>query len=174
MKRCILMAPGPSMSPESANLYLRGFKGFLFGVVNNCFELAPWADFLAANDLNWWRRHPNAYEFAGEKYSTNHLKGVRRLRSPCVLTSSNSGIVGLEAAKSQGAKEIYLFGFDMRGTHYFGPYTNGCKNTTEERRELHQVQYERWAKENPNIRVINCTEGSELRAFPKGPLCARG
>jgi hypothetical protein len=170
MSRCILMAPGPSMSVELANLYLRAFPGFVFGAINNCFELAPWADFLAANDLNWWKRHPEAYGFAGTKFSTNQLKGVRRIKTGGINTASNSGVMALEAARLEGIREIFLFGFDMTGTHYFGPYTNGCKNTNDERRALHLLQYEKWAAAHPKTRVINCTHGSELRVFPMGTL----
>src|SRR5690606_14700166 len=80
--------------------------------------------------------------------------------------SVNSGVLGLEVAKSKGASRILLLGFDMHGTHFFGPYRNGLSNTTEAKRRMHLAQYARWAKWNQGIQVINCTAGSALRCFP--------
>lgn len=52
----ILLAPGPSMSQALAD----SVRGHRVVAINNVYELAPWADCLAANDLSWWRKHPEA------------------------------------------------------------------------------------------------------------------
>ena len=163
----ILLAPGPSMSQALAD----SVRGHRVIAINNCFELAPWADALAANDLSWWRKHPEAKQFAGAKYSANRIgDGVEQVRSPLVTSCSNSGVLALEVAKRQGATRILLLGFDMHGTHYFGKYTNGCTNTQPRRRLVHQQQFSRWARANKGIEVLNCTEGSALKGFPMARL----
>ena len=158
----ILLAPGPSMSQALAD----SVRDHRVVAINNVYELAPWADALAANDLSWWRKHPEAKQFAGAKYSANRIgDGVEQVRSPLVTSCSNSGVLALEVAKRQGATRILLLGFDMHGTHYFGKYTNGCTNTTEARRKIHHHQFARWGRANRNIEIVNCTSGSVLTCF---------
>lgn len=142
-------------------------RGEKVGVVNNCFELAPWAEFLAATDVRWWLKHPQARKFAGRKFSPNKIgDDVEQIRTALVTSCCNSGVLGLEAAKRMGAKRILLLGFDMGLGHYFGQYTNGLGNTTQERRRTHHHQFASWAKGNKNIEVLNCTPNSALQAFP--------
>src|SRR5688572_4144961 len=117
----VLLAPGPSMSQSLAD----SFKGQHVGVVNNCYELAPWADFLAANDVKWWVKNPEAKMFHGKRYTANRVDKVERVQGGMVSPNLNSGVLALECAKRAGATTIYLYGFDMHGTHYFGSYTNG-------------------------------------------------
>jgi hypothetical protein len=153
-----LLAPGPSASRELAE----SLRGTPLGVIGNAFELAPWAEFLAASDMHWWRKHPAAHEFTGRKFSMHIVPNVARIELPVV----NSGVLGLEVAKRLGASEIRLYGFDFGLGHFFGPYTNGLKNTTQEKRRLHLKQFKYWGKVNKSIRVINCTPGSALNCFP--------
>lgn len=144
-----------------------GVRGHRVGVVNNCFELAPWADFLAATDVQWWLKNPAARKFAGRKFSPNRIgDGVEVIKTKLVASFCNSGVVGLEAAKRLGATRILMLGFDMGLGHYFGQYTNGLGNTTAERRVVHHAQFASWAKANRDIEVLNCTPGSALQAFP--------
>lgn len=145
-------------------------RGNLVGAINNAYEFAPWAEFLAANDQNWWRNHPAAYDFSGLKYSANQIKGVQQIHGSNVVRNSNSGVLGLECAKQLGATRIFLLGFDMRGTHFFGSYTNGCGNTSSNTRELHKKQFWQWGRSNKNISVINCTPSSALECFPAGDI----
>lgn len=139
--------------------------------VNGAYEFAPWATGLCANDSAWWRAHPAAIEFAGRKFCTSRVQGVERiLPDRSVSTSSCSGVLALEVAKRLGATRIILLGADFHGTHYCGPYPEPLRNTTEERRMQHAVQFSRWAKANPKITVVNCTAGSRLKAFPMGRM----
>lgn len=157
----VLLAPGPSMSQELAD----SFRGQCVGVVGNCFELAPWADFMAAQDRKWWDAHPQAKEFVGRKFSANEIPGVERVKG--ALPNWNSGVLALYAAVHvMGATRIRLHGFDMHGSHYFGPYTNGLGNTKPERRLVHHNQYRAWAMKHAHIEVLNCTPGSALDCFP--------
>ena len=156
----VLLAPGPSMSRELAGR----FRGSRVGVVSNCHELAPWADFLVAQDKQWWRKYPEAMRFSGRKFTGNKILGLERV--PGSRTNWNSGVLALQAAvRCMGATSIRLYGFDMHGTHFFGPYTNGLGNTQPHRREVHLAQYRAWADNNQQVRVLNCTPGSALDCF---------
>lgn len=155
-----LLAPGPSMSQAVAD----SVRGKRVGVVGCCYQLAPWAEFLASTDMDWWDKYPDAYAFAGLKYAgQNVCRGV--MRAADSTTDMNSGVLALTVAAQLGARTIYLYGFDMHGSHYFGEYTNGLPNTPEYRRRIHIRQYEAWAMNHAGIRVINRTPGSALTCF---------
>lgn len=158
-----LLAPGPSASSK-------GLEGLPLGVIGNAFELAPWADFIAASDSAWWRRYPKAMAIP-KRYSMLQTPEVERVRIPQLGSTVNSGVLGLECAVRLGAKRILLVGFDMRGTHFFGAYENGLRNTQPHQRLQHLKQYEAWAKYR-RAEVINCTEGSAIDCFPRKSLDA--
>lgn len=65
-----------------------------------------------------------------------------------------------------GATRILMLGFDMHGSHFFGAHKPPLKNTSDKRRLVHLKQFRRWQ----GCEVINCTEGSALKAFPFGNL----
>lgn len=158
----VLLAPGPSMSQALADS-LRSSE--MVGAVSNCFQLAPWADFMAAQDRQWWQKHPEARHFQGRRFSGNRMiPGVERVERS--FTNWNSGVLALQVCAQMGATHVRLYGFDMHGTHFFGLYQNGLGNTTELRRKVHLKQYEDWARKNPSVTVVNCTPGSALRCFP--------
>ena len=163
-----LLAPGPSASAEQADRIREA--GIPLGVVCNAYELAPWADFLAATDGVWWRKYPQAKEFAGKRYSMHAVSGVERVRVPQMGQVCNSGVLALVCAVRLGATRILLSGFDMHGSHFFGKYENGLSNTLPKKRVLHFAQYAKWARENRGVEVINCTEGSALTCFPRARL----
>lgn len=157
-----LLAPGPSASAAAAKRVLAA--GLPLGAIGNAFELAPWAEFIAATDRAWWQKYPEARDLPGLKYTMHKVPGVERVQVPGYI-AVNSGVLGLQCAMELGATRILLLGFDMHGSHFFGPYTNGLSNTSEARRGVHMRQYERWGKANPRVTVINCTEGSALQCF---------
>lgn len=160
MNEVCLLAPGPSASLEVAE-FIRA-SGKPCGVISSAWVLAPWADFIAAADNQWWIKNPEALSMNGLKFSGHVTKGTERVIIP---PSSNSGVLGLECAKKLGATVVYLFGFDMKGTHFFGTYKNGLKNTTEQRRKIHLKQFSTWGKMNKTVKVFNCTKGSALACF---------
>lgn len=150
-----MLGPGPSMSQSLADLFKEHPN---VCVVGNAFELAPWAHVLVASDRSWWRRHPMANEFQGRKYDSQNF--------PTWLgTGANSGALALFVLASLGAKSIELHGFDMHGSHFFGPYTNGCANTNEVQRKVHLQQFRDFARSHPEVTVTNHTAGSRIDAF---------
>lgn len=139
--------------------------------VNNAFQLAPWADALVANDRKWWEEHAAAKKFAGRKFCTKTISGIERHRGKGVSGDSNSGMLGIDVAVEVfKSTDVLLLGFDFRGTHFFGRYTNGCSNTTADSRVRHQRQMKVWRLLHPKVRVVNCTIGSALKAFPLGDI----
>ena len=162
-----LLAPGPSATAEDAERVRSA--GLPLGAITSAFELAPWADFIAATDGGWWRKYPEVKQLAGRKYTMHEVRRVERVKVPGYV-AVNSGVLGLECAKKHGATRVLLLGFDMHGSHYFGPYRNGLANTSEAKRRMHLTQYARWKRANPAIEVINCTPGSALTCFPKASL----
>lgn len=141
--------------------------------VNNVFELAPWADALVANDRQWWEAYPEARKFSGRKFCTKAISGLERHRGRGVAGDANSGMLGIDVALGVfKAEEIVLLGFDFQGTHFFGEYANGLGNTKPHSRAKHLRQMRAWRMVHPKARVVNCTPGSALKAFPMGSLDA--
>lgn len=141
--------------------------------VNTAYELAPWADALAANDISWWRKNPQAKEFAGRKYSGNVISGVERITSPFIGPQSSSGVLGIVATefiaalRGETLETIELHGFDNHGTHYFGPYTD-LRNTKPERFAVFEQQLAALGQsmKKRGVRIVNKTPGSALTCFP--------
>src|SRR5690606_36956276 len=160
MTAWLLLAPGPSASAEAAE----SLRHLPTGAVSNAYQLAPWAQFVAASDAAWWRKYPEAMKFP-ERYAMAPVGGVERVWSqfgaPC-----NSGVLALEGVKMKGAKRVILVGFDMRGDHFFGRYTNGLTNTSPDRRRADLRQYDPWGNANRSVDISNCAPNSALNCFP--------
>jgi hypothetical protein len=159
-----VLATGPSMSEAVA-------RGVMLRcnvvAVSDAFRLAPWADALASQDVAWWRHNPDAMEFAGRKFcGAMEVPGVERM--PGISSGSNSGLLALHVAVKLGATRILLLGFDMRGTHYFGPHPKPLKNTTPDRYTAFQEQFRRFQPRG--VEILNCTPGSALKCYPTGEI----
>jgi hypothetical protein len=164
--RYAILAPGESMDRALAD----SLKHLPRIVVTRAYELAPGAEALVANDQNWWNEHKDALAFAGRKFSTNPAQRTpieRVPKTPLIQTATNSGLLAVHVAITlYGATRVELYGFDMRGSHYFGVYKN-LPNTKPERFEVFKSQFERYAQAlPPGVEVINCTPGSALLCFP--------
>ncbi len=140
--------------------------------VSDAYRLAPWADCLVSSDSKWWMAHPEAEKFAGEKYSRHERREVRAFRPTPMAV--NSGLMAMHLAKEKGAERIILLGFDMQGSHYFGPHTakwgahpgDVLSNTSDKRFRQHMGQFRQWR----GCEVINCTPNSALKCFPVAHL----
>ena len=163
-----VLATGPSMSQHLAD----SLKGTNAIVVSDAFRLAPWAYALVSQDWAWWLENEDAFNFQGMQISA--AKPMNSLDEPklCRISkmeglnsSMNSGLLGCEVAKWFGAIKINLYGFDMRGSHYFGPHKS-LKNTPPHRFETFKLQFEQW--DHAGIEVINMTPDSALTCFPRG------
>lgn len=163
-----MLAPGPSASAALADKV----RDLPLVAVGNAFELAPWAQIIAASDAAWWRSYPAAKALSAAKFCMGEARDIERVRMDQLGAAVNSGVLGLECAKRAGATRILLLGADMRGTHFFGEYRNGLRNAKPHQRLQHLRQYAEWARLNRKIEVLNCTNGSALDCFPRADLDA--
>lgn len=153
-------------------------------VINNTFQLAPWADMLYGADSDWWTYHAQtALKFAGLKVTAHAsvpFRQVMELRTTgkegfdpdpsAVRTGGNGGATAVHIAAHAGAARILLCGFDMRGAgqHWHGEHPAPLRSTAEH-------TYRNWIRrfgvlaaelKTRGIEVINCTPGSALRCCP--------
>jgi hypothetical protein len=160
MSTFAVLGTGPSMSQGLADLVRDKCRVV---AVSDSYKLAPWADALVSNDRAWWKQHPEAMKFAGRKFAGAKLSGTEYLMATGIYRAgSNSGLQGLRVAEMLGATRILLLGFDMRGSHFFGEHPSPLRNTTAKRFAAHIAQFKGWY----GTKVINCTPGSALTAFP--------
>lgn len=160
-----VLATGPSMSQEVADS-VRGKCKVI--AVSDTYKLAPWADAMCSSDAAWWKANPDAIDFAGQRYAAmpefQKIEGVECLKIP---SGSNSGLLALHVAVMRGAKKILMMGFDMKGSHYFGPHKS-LKNTTPARFEIFKRQFAQYKP--AGVDIVNCTPGSALKAYRIGKL----
>jgi hypothetical protein len=166
----VVLATGQSVTADQVE-YVRemhavGKCGAI--AISDMYELAPWADALVSQDPNWWANNPEASEFTGRKFCGGFHPGTERLEQTSEFHSGpNSGLQGMRVARDVfRASRIVLIGFDMHGTHYFGPHPDPLPNTTPERFLAHMRQFAAWR----SGLAINCTPGSALKWFPTGDL----
>lgn len=170
----VVMATGPSLTQEHADA-CRGLRTI---VVNNAYQLAPWADVLYFCDARWIDVHPCALKFAGLKVSLEDDRVLRLEnggesgideRPTHLRTGRNSGYQALNLAVLFGAKRILLFGFDMKAkgkTHFFGRHPPSL-----ERQHPYQVWIRHFNQAAPvlksmGVEVWTCTD-SALTCFER-------
>lgn len=150
------------MSQSLAN-YVRGKCKAI--AVSDAFRLAPWADAMVSNDARWWRANPDAHQFIGRKFSYEWVSGVDPIKAKHPYRIGiNSGLRAMTVAQDvYHANRILLLGFDLQGTHYFGPHTKtGLPNTDEKKFQRFIREFDKWT----GCEVINCTPESALTRFP--------
>lgn len=164
-----VLATGESMSQAVADS-IRGRCRVV--AVSDAFRLAPWADAMVSNDSVWWARNLDAMQiFKGRKFcgAQTKMDGLEYIKpSGGFSFGINSGLQGMRCVPiiDKQAEKIILLGFDMRGTHYFGPHPKPLRNTTPHRFEVHKRQFKLWR----GCPVVNCTPNSSLKCFRMGKL----
>lgn len=162
-----VLATGPSLSQSVVD----SVKGRCNVVaVSNAYKLAPWADAMVSCDASWWNNNPEAMGFQGRKFTTApDWQGLSDLeRVPGVVSGTNSGLLGLMVAVQLGATRIMMIGYDMRGTHFFGPHPAPLRNPNAARFEVFKKQFERYKP--LGVEIVNCTPGSALKAYQMADL----
>lgn len=139
--------------------------------VSDAYKLAPWAEALVSVDKAWWLYHKP--EFDGRKFSLLPVPGIETERLKGMTTETNSGLRGIQVAvEDLGATEVLLLGFDLGGSHFFGPHPAPLKNT-DTRPGRFDVFKRQFAGYRPKgVSIINCTPGSALTCYPKAELDA--
>lgn len=157
-------------------------------VINNTFQLAPWADMLYAADSAWWAHHAQtALRFAGLKVTAHDAVPYRQVLSlrnadrgqdksgyepdpSAVRTNGNGGATGVHIAAHAGAARILLCGFNMHGDgeHWHGRHPAPLRSTGEH-------TYRKWVRwfahlasdlQARGIELLNCTPGGALTCCP--------
>lgn len=166
-----VLASGPSLTREIVDTVRAAEIPAV--VTNRTYELAPWADALVGNDVAWWLATPGAHAFAGAKVC------LQECPLPHVVTPSgqdlhdardggNSGFTAVWLAAKAGAARILLCGVDMRGDHWHAEHLSPpLRNTLPGR---YPVWIARFEKHAPDVEILNCTPGSDLRCFPFSDL----
>lgn len=146
--------------------------------VNDAYRLVPGADVTYAADGEWWDVH-HAHVRTREMW-TQDVLAARRHGLSLVLSArdrgmamtgemihrgGNSGFQALNLAVLWGATRIVLFGFDMRGDHFFGRHPAPLRNTHD-----YQPFIEAFNEAAPQLRdagidVVNASPVSALRCF---------
>jgi len=165
----VVIATGASVSPA----LMQRVRHLPCLAVNNAWVDAPWSRALVANDAAWWRLHPQALQFAGDKWCSSKVAGVgwlppRRLCS----SASNSGLRALDLAiHHYGATRVLLLGIDLTGPHYHPDHPAPLGNPTAARFALFHTQFANYAREHlRGVEVLNCSPVSTLSCFPKCSL----
>lgn len=158
--------------------YLRGKCRVI--IVNDNYQLAPWADMHYACDLKWHKWHHNDLsEFEGAKFTMDReAASLYRLRyiegraghglsiDPSLIhTGGNSGFQALNVAYHMGASHVMLLGFDMKlsekgASHWFGDHPDGIRSNYAPWLKA----FEQAAKQDL-IDIINCTRDTALTCF---------
>lgn len=157
-------------------------------VVNNNYQLAPWADALYAADKGWWEQYRDALRFAGLKithdsnFAAHHnlhrvelleeepSKSVISVDRPGHLArGGHSGFQAINLATQFGSRRQIWIGFDLHGEHWHGKHEGRLRNARP-----HTLA--RWAESldaqapvlaGLGVEVVNCSAVSVLAAYRK-------
>lgn len=182
---CVIVASGPSAKSVDISR-ARGEAKFI--VINDSWQLAPWADMLYAGDYDWWRKWNGCKQFAGSKVTIDHqasldfdLKQVFCNRVDSRLNfeedgdigwGGNSGFGALNLAVKFGCRYICLVGYDHRldqGKHWHPDHPSGMHNPLP--RNVYgwknAMQAAGEILREKGIKVWNCSPVSALTVFDK-------
>lgn len=185
--RCVVAAPGPSLTPEIAEMC----RGERVIAINDAYRLLPFAEVTYACDLKWWEIHrlnvlsgerwtshsiapKNDKTAIAEAFGLHVIAGANNAgfsRDPGrIHYGSNSGFQAVNLALLFGADPVILVGFDMRDVggrpHFFGEHPAPLKSS---RNYGHWIAAFAKANEmlwHPRPRILNATPGSALTCFP--------
>lgn len=188
--RCVVAAPGPSLTPEIA----AACRGIPVVAVNDAVRLLPFAAVLYACDPAWWDLHGGCRWFTGERW-TSHGNALHDDKRPCAARHDLSMIRGVAGAGfsldpalihygDNGGFQavnlaghflgwrgrIILIGFDMRMVdgrrHFFGDHPAPLRQTGPGYQIWRRNFATAAARLPAGIEIVNCTPGSALDCFP--------
>ncbi len=182
---CVVVASGPSAKDAPLALLQNHCKSI---VINNSWQLAPWADVLYAADDRWWLSARGCPEFSGRKITPDQI-AARRYGLETVTFARNfygfsfepgvlgngghSGFHALNLAAQSGAAKIILVGYDLRidlGGHWHPDHPKVNPTAYNIKRWAQRLDEHAQELSERGIAVLNTSPESALRAFPKMSL----
>lgn len=156
-------------------------------MVNNGYQIAPWADVLWATDARWWRWHEGVPSWQGLKFSLwvgglTLPKDVHVLRNdgatglcldPCGVRNGRSGgYAAINLAMHLGAARVLLLGYDCQRTHgkdhWHPDHPSKMTNPYQTWVRLFSMMAPQLAR--VGVEVINCSRETALTCFPRMAL----
>lgn len=171
------LASGPSLTPADVER-VRSWRSHdrLVYAVNNTHELAPWADLLFAGDGKWLDRYAAGLTFHGERVTASQ-KGLAlgwEVTPQGFQWYQNSGCGAIAWAIKEGAKRVYLLGYDCRAangkTHWHGSHALPLKDAPNMGNWPTMFVQVANAAKHVGVEIINCTRDTALKCFPMAPL----
>lgn len=186
---CAIFASGPSLTQADVDR-CRKLRTI---AINNCFQVAPWADVLYACDWRWWTWHPEALNFKGEKFvmASNEELSEERFgplkrggvnivwndgsdglsdKPDHLRTGNNGGYQAINLAYQFGVRRIILLGYDMRvvdeRAHWHPDHPVANQPNTYSKVFLPKFRRLAPILVERGLEVVNCTPGSALDCFP--------
>lgn len=197
----LCMASGPSLTKEDVELVRQWrsqecFDDFGFPakrkviVVNTTYQLAPWADYLFANDGVWWRHHIDQVrqEFLGESWTASQdiaelfgLKYVKRHNTEYLMTNGdigfghNSGFMAMNLAFRLGASRIVMLGYDMKvvdggASHWHGDHPANLYQSRPDKYWIRAMGRLADGLQAVGIPVVNASRDTALTCFQRMDL----
>lgn len=117
MRTVVCIASGPSLTAEDCELVRE--SGLFTIVVNNSWQIAPWANVLYAGDRQWWNQYGHAAKQVMRECWTASADsaerfGINRFEA---RDWENSGYQSIELAVLRfSATRVILLGYDMQHT----------------------------------------------------------
>lgn len=158
-------------------------------VVNNSWQLAPWAELLYAADGRWWDAYPAARDFAGLKVTAEPAAAQRHgLHRVTVLEgeqahriSTEPGVLGhgghggfqaINLAVQLGARTILLVGIDLQGEHWHGDHQPPLRNPKPGKLALWRDRLDAQAGRlaELGVEILVASPGSALTAYRRASL----
>ena len=150
-------------------------------VVNNTWQLAPWADLLVAMDTAWWRHYGEAAAagFGGLRVgftaSCTKFGAQASVYGHIVSNFGNSGAAAIAVAVRARAAELLLLGydagFDADRMHWHPDHPRPLNNPQA---SVHRwpAQFGRVAEHarRAGVRIVNCSRRTALECFDRQPL----
>ena len=159
--------------------------------INRAYQLAPWADWVWAADVDrFWRWHPDVIEHQGERitvarepmppsrerdFQRLQERGARVVRwrdgqgassDPSEVRGKNGAHHVLSSIMHTGASTVLLLGVDMHGRHWHEPYPSSPSE-----RGYHAWIDNLGALVEPlalaGVAVLNCSPGSAVPYWPR-------
>lgn len=175
MDTVFCIASGPSLTREDCEAVR--LSGIYTIVINNTWELCRWADVLFAGDAHWWRLHGSKVDIPAHRVSlTDNAErqfGAKKFKRKSKRRPGyNSGCIAIEYAISQGAKKVFLLGYDCsvkNGIHWHGEHKKSG-NPDSARCQSWRRQFKQLRDDHPDVEVVNCSRYTELDMFPRVDL----